>query len=102
MSKPRKDGSTLYEHLRQVELRTGRWPREYEPLPPPEGAEHIWELYWELRETAKLGFNGPERISFMEIDAWQRVTGLKIASFVLTLLLKMDMAYLQEHYRKTT
>lgn len=40
------------------------------------------------------------RITFLEIDAWERVRALKLTSFVLDMILQMDAAYLCEHYKK--
>ncbi len=90
----------MYEHLSQIEKSTGKWPSEYEPIPPPEGTEHIWNIFWELRGTARIGFNGPERLSFLDIDAWERVRGLKLESFIVDLIVAMDVAFMNERYRK--
>ena len=100
LSKPTKNGSTLYDQFEQVERSTGRWPEGYEPLPPPEGTEHIWQVFWELRSTAQTGFSGPCHISFIEIDAWERVRGIRLEPFVLDLILQMDSAYLRVYYSK--
>ena len=100
MTKPRQDGSILYEHLQQLEKSTGKWPSEYEPIPPPEGTEYIWDIFWELRGSAHVGFGGPERLSFADIDAWERVRELKLASFVIDLIVAMDVAFINERYRK--
>lgn len=90
----------LYTHLEQVEKATGKWPEEYAPLPPPEWTEHIWEVFWELRSHAKAGFSGPEHLSFLEIDAWERVRGIRLEPFVLDMILQMDAAFMDERYKK--
>ena len=100
MTKPTKNGSTLYDQLEQVERSTGKWPTAYEPLPPPEGTEHIWQVFWELRSTAQSGFGGPCHIAFTEIDAWERVRGIRLEPFVLDLILQMDSVYLKTYYAK--
>ena len=100
LTRPKKDGTTLYDHLKQVEKVKGTWPEQYLPLPPPEGTEHVWDVFWELRSRAAVGFNGPEGISFLEIDAWERVRALRLEQFFVDMILRMDAAYMAEWYRK--
>ena len=91
---------SMFDHCEQVERSTGKWPSGYEPLPPPDVAEHIWQVYWELRAASHVGFSGPCHISFIEIDAWERVRGIRLEPFVLDLLMQMDGAYLKGYYAK--
>ena len=90
----------LFEHLQQVEKATGKWPKDYEPLPPPEGTEHIWNIFWELRGCSAAGFGGPNRITFVDIDAWGRVRSTKLENFIVDIILRMDTAYMDEVYRE--
>lgn len=99
LSRPRKDGSDLYSHLEQVASATGSWPKEYEPVPPPEGTEFIWETFWEIRNCSPIGFNGPGRITFADLDCWQRVRGFSLSNLVIDMFLQMDATYLEEWYR---
>lgn len=101
LTKPGKNGSTLYDQLAQVEKTTGKWPAEYEPLSPPEGTEHIWQTFWELRDTARMGFSGPERLSFFDLDAWMRVRDLKLPGWFIDMIMAMDMAYMNERFRNS-
>lgn len=100
LSRPRKDGSTLSSHLEHLLEATGIWPEEYEPIPPPDGTEFVWEVYWELRNTAPSGFNGPVRLCFGDFDAWQRVRGVHLSNVVIDMLLQMDAVYISEWYKE--
>lgn len=100
LSKPRKDGSCLYEHFEQVAKVKGEWPEDYAPLSPPQFTEHIWNTFWELRKCGREGFSGPLRLCFTEIDSWERVRGIRLENFVLDMILSMDDAYLTEWHKK--
>lgn len=89
-------------HMEQVVEVTGKWPEEYEPIPPPNGTDFIWDVFWELRNTVPSGFNGPVRLSFHDFDAWQRVRGVRLTNNVIDAFLEMDTAYINEWYRETT
>lgn len=99
LSRPRRNGSSLYDNFEQVELTTGKWPKGYEPIQPPDEAMGIWDTFWELRQTVPAGMGGPCRISFGEIDAWQRVRGVRLGNFLVDIILKMDGAYMAEWNR---
>lgn len=101
LSKPRKDGSTLFSHMEQVAEASGIWPEEYEPISPPDGSDFIWDIFWEMRNSAPSGFSGPVRLSFQDFDAWQRVRGVKLGNNVIDAFLAMDIAYINEWYRET-
>lgn len=101
LSKPRKNGSTLFSHMEQVAEGSGTWPEEYKPIPPPDGSDFIWDIFWEIRNSVPTGFNGPVRLSFQDFDAWQRVRGVKLGNYVVDAFLQMDIVYITEWYRET-
>lgn len=101
--KPRKAGkkyTTLYAQCRQVEKSLGYWPSQYPHIEPPARQRVIWEIFWELRGSSRNGFSGPENLGFMEMDAWQRVRGLKLHNWMVDIILAMDAAYMAEWHRK--
>lgn len=100
LTRPRKDGSDLYTHLEQAAESMGFWPKEYEPIPPPDGTEFVWDTFWELRNSAPTGFNGPMRLSFSDFDCWQRVRDYRLSNLVIDMFLQMDAVYLDEWYKK--
>lgn len=93
---PRKSGSVLYDHLSKIEEATGKWPEEYKILEPPAGSEFIWDTFWELRNHTKSGFSGPESISFLELDAWQRIRDFRLGNWIVDTILAMDGAYMRQ------
>lgn len=99
LMRPGEDGTVLFDHLQQVEKSTGKWPEEYEPIPPPDGTEYVWDIFWELRTTAPPGFSGPGRIGFSDLAAWESVRGERLENFVVDLIVRMDSAYMAEAYR---
>lgn len=100
LHRPDKKGECLYNHFEIVEESTGIWPKGYEPIEPPEGAEFIWDTYWELRNTTPTGFTGPVRLSFSDFAAWERVRGTRLTNDVIDAFLRMDATYINEWYRE--
>lgn len=99
--RPRKDNTTLWQHCRQVFRSIGKWPAGYEPIEPPEDMRFIWEIFWEMRNHSKGGFNGPEVLSFPEIDAWERIRGFRLDNWVVDMILAMDLAYMRKWQEKS-
>ena len=100
LSRPHKDGKTLFDHLEQAAKALGFWPQDYEPIPPPDGSQFVWEIFWELRNAAAQGFSGPMRLCFNDLAAWQQVRGVRLGNFVVDMLLAMDAAYMAEWNKK--
>lgn len=92
---PQADGSTLAAMARSVEAQTGHWPEDV-PDPPeiPPELEHLWVWFWQLRTANPSAGFGPTPLSFGEMDAWQRVTGNRLAPWQVDVLLAMDAAFL--------
>lgn len=62
--------------------------------PCPDGCEHLWAAYKELHASrAHSGF-GPLRINFAEIDAFQRVTGLRLKAWEVEAIRRADRAFM--------
>jgi len=91
---PRKDGTTLRQHLSQAEFATGLQIIE-EPDPPHDGL-HLWSWFWELDGARGEGMSGPLAISFSDIDAWARLTRSNPEPWEVQALKKMDAARLDE------
>lgn len=83
-----------------MEKATGKWPQDYLPIDPPEQAEFVWDVFWEMRGSAKGGFGGAEPLGFGDIDAWERVRDFRLGNFVANMLLAMDKAYLREWHKE--
>lgn len=60
----------------------------------PEGCEALWSDFLELHGCrGSTGF-GPMRITYLDIDAWQRVNGLQFLPWQIEAIRKADDAYL--------
>jgi hypothetical protein len=70
-------------------------PSEYSEAPecPPELA-HVWRWFWELDDTRPRGMAGPSPITYAEIDAWARLTGVSLRPFEIWALRAVDNACL--------
>lgn len=68
------------------------------PLPPLECAGHLVDRLWEVGPTSASGM-GPVPLSFAELDAWQRQSGVRLTSWEATTLRKLSIAYLAEQSR---
>lgn len=86
------------EHYKAIERMTGKpHPRLADAPRLPEGCEALWTWFNELHGSRGSNGFGPSRISFVDIDAWQRVTGLRLAPWELDAIRRADNAYLADH-----
>ena len=75
-----------------------RWERHLrfkQPIPPapdlPACATHVWGWFWVLSAQRH---SGPEAISYAEIEAWARLTGVSPTPHEVALLMAMDIAWM--------
>jgi hypothetical protein len=65
-------------------------------MPPfPRALGYLWRVYLRLRRRAETGFAGSQPVSMQDIDAFVRLTGLRLAPWECELLEALDDAYLQ-------
>jgi hypothetical protein len=57
--------------------------------------EHVWTWFWQLNARRQQGMNGPQAITFTEIEAWSRLTGERLLREEITILIRMDDGYRQ-------
>lgn len=90
-----KDGSTLRQHLAGSWERSGIEPRRLADAPAlPDALEPLWLDFMELHASrANSGF-GPSRISFAEIEAFQRVRGGKFLPWQIDAIRRADAKYI--------
>lgn len=87
----------MIEHLKSAERQTGRTPEALLAAPPcPEGCETLWRIFNDLH--ACRGSNGfsPNRISYLELDAYTRVSGNKLERWELDAIRRADRAYMND------
>lgn len=61
---------------------------------PPEDGEHIWSWFWGLSNKRHQGVNGPQPLTYPDIEAWSRATGTVVLREEIAILMQMDDAYL--------
>jgi hypothetical protein len=88
-----ENGVTIRKHLEQVERQTGAVIPDLHPDPPPPEVDHLWRWFNDLHNTRGGGF-GPQAISYAEIDAWARLTGSSPTPWEVSVLRRLDVAYL--------
>lgn len=97
LSAPQGDGLTLREHLEGLAERTGKTLAEVAGLPDlPQGCEFIWRDFMAL--SIGRGSNGfsAARITWADIEAYQRVNGIRFAGWEIDAIRRLDNAFLAE------
>lgn len=93
-----QDGATVRQHLEAIQRQTGFTPDALAFAPPlPEGLEPLWHDFWALHSGRGNSGFGPAQITFADIDAYQRVTGVRFQPWQLDAIRRADGAYLK-HY----
>ena len=72
-------------------------------LESPDQFEWIWDWFWELSSVRRHGPNGPDPISYHDIDVWACLTGNQIRREEIAIIRRMDDAFLSalsEEYRE--
>lgn len=63
----------------------------------PDGCEQLWADFVSLHDCrGSTGF-GPMRVTFADLDAWQRVTGNKLQAWEIDAIRRADNAYLADY-----
>ncbi len=60
----------------------------------PEGCEALWNIFCELHAC-----RGEGRISYVDVDAYQRVTGVVLRPWELAAIRRADNAFLETRNR---
>lgn len=85
----------MREHLASVARQTGRLPQRLaEARALPEGLEQLWEDFIDLHGCRQNHGFGPSRITFMDIDAWQRVNHVTLPPWQIAAIRAADNAFL--------
>ena len=97
LSAPQADGQPLIAHLEAVAERGGAIHSMLADAPPlPHGCESLWANFLELhscRGSVGLGIN---RITYVDMDAFCRVTGTMLKPWEIGLIRKADTLWLTE------
>lgn len=52
----------------------------------------MWLAFWQLEQARQTPFEAPQPFSYVEIDAWCRLTGQTLAPWELAAIMEMDVA----------
>lgn len=61
---------------------------------PPEDGEHLWEWFWHLSGHRHQGMNGPQPLTYQDVETWSRMTGTLLLREEVLILMQMDTAFL--------
>jgi hypothetical protein len=94
------EGASVREHLLAVQRRTGVVPATLANAPPlPEGCETLWRDFIALRANAGSNGFGPARISFSEMDAYQRLGRFRLDAWEIDAIHRADSAFMAQHVK---
>lgn len=101
LSKPQEDGVTLLTHLEVVSEKTGALHPMLRDAPPmPAGCVTLWQDFLELHGSRGSTGWGPQRITFADLDAWQRVNGVRLSAWDIAVIRRCDDIWLAEYAPK--
>jgi hypothetical protein len=69
-------------------------PEEYQSLPLPDAYGYCWQFFSELSRTRTSNGFGQNAISYIEIEAWSRLTSVKLDHLEVRAIVQLDTAYL--------
>lgn len=61
----------------------------------PVNLEHVWNWFWSLHAARTQSANGPNPITYSEIHSWSTLTNTKIRPTEISILRRLDTAYLE-------
>ena len=95
LDQPDEQGVSKRATLLDVERQTGETPKALlEARQQPEGTEFVWQVFNELSMTRGIGMAGAQPITYLELDAYQRVSGLTLTAFELQAIRELDITFL--------
>ena len=66
----------------------------------PEAGRLYWRMFGELSAGRTYGMNGPNPLTWADIDAWARLSGWPVKSHQIAVLRAMDAVWIEQVYRK--
>lgn len=104
LGKIQEDGSTLKDHLMQGWRQMGYDPyRKPDPLkvpPLPEFGSFIYDIYLEIAAKRNYGKHGPRALSWVDIEAWCRLSSTKLRKWELDVIAALDASFVGVWYEK--
>lgn len=98
LSATQEDGQPLIAHLQASWKATGRMPELIANSPPvPRGCAQLWQDFLELHGSRAFGGMGsPMRVTFADLDAWQKVRDVKLDQWEVDCIRKADSLWLSD------
>ncbi|MEQ8767213.1 MAG: hypothetical protein RL885_25100 [Planctomycetota bacterium] len=69
---------------------------------PPDGLQHVWEMFCRLSGRRRMGWSAPEPIGYLEIEAFARLHGLRLSPWQIDLIARLDSEFLKHHGSRGT
>lgn len=63
--------------------------------PAPPGLSYLLALFAELASARQAGFGAPQPLTWAEIEAWSRLTGMALLSWEARVMRQLDAAWLR-------
>lgn len=87
------DGASLRTHLQRACINTGRADPLLDEQSIAPCVRAVWDAYLNLSATRRTGM-GLAPLALTDIDAWQRLTGVRLTPWELDTLIQLDAACL--------
>jgi hypothetical protein len=95
------DGRSLRKHLEEYEEMTGLTHPKMQDRPVlPRDAVPTWRAFQSLSHRRSYGMGGPMPITWLDLDAYQRVTGESLRPWQIGAIEHLDGVFLEEASKK--
>lgn len=88
-------------HLESVARQTGKRPAALDGPPCPPELDYLWRWFWELHGGRTLSPMGPSRATWLDLLAWQELTGRRLRPWELRLVMALGAAWIAAAGEKT-
>jgi hypothetical protein len=95
---PRDFGLSEPETRREFNIRFGQSPGPEPEI--PDVVSHVWNWFWVVNNRRQYSPNGPQPLTFSEIDSWVRRMDLDARPEEIEMLVAMDDAFITASYRE--
>lgn len=63
-------------------------------MPPPSATAYLWSWFHELSSQRQSGMNGPLPLTYQEIEAWSKLSRIRLAPWEVSVLRRLDAAWM--------
>lgn len=92
------DGLALRVHLEAIQRRTGIPPDALANAPTlPDGCEQLWRDFLALHNSRGSSGFGPSRITYADLEAFQRVEDVRLPAWQIDAIRGADGAFMTVH-----